>query len=818
MNNNNLINGKTHFSLLNFLGGNNNKTAALLLVRNVKNHFTHSNSPVFVSVNVYLGSFIDTQLISSKFQSSFSNSNGDMYWQETQSLESICTQKLTHPVDNDTIEGRSMLGFSLTSPDLVICAGSPDISRTGYGDSPDFMDKNKCSIEVSLENGIDGSVFQTFNKELSPDSSFELLPQTEKEEKLVKVFVPGVSINAGCTGGAVVWGGVEFVEDDCFAGGDTVRTDATIGDGQEGGLSLYQTARYGNFTYCFRGLEPRTYDVSLHLAEIVFTEGPPGLRVFDVFIHEKKVRSHETKTNRSFMEVANAITPYYVSLVVSSLDIYAQVVANKPLVVSDLKAFVEGDEDLLIRFEGVMGKPIDNGHLEVEGDYEKLLRDYECQRKELTEMRRTMDELKRENRLKGGECQDALKSLQELQNELMRKSMHVGSLAFAVEGQVKEKSRWFTSLRDLTRKLKLMKMEHIKLSEEALSYKNCVSDMEEMSSTIVSTMKQQVDLHEDIKIKIVEGAKERKELYNKVLEWKGNIRVFCRCRPLKPEEVTAGALVTIDFESAKDGELRVMSNGLPRKAFKFDAVFGPQENQADVFEDTASFASSILDGYNVCVFAHGQTGTGKTFTMEGTEEDRGVNFRTLEQVFHVSVSVLEVYNDQIRDLLVSDSQPGVAAKRQAGEGLHHVPGLLEARVHNMSEVWEVLQTGSNARAICSANANEHSSRSHCIHCVMVKGENLLNGECTRNKIAKTEVQGERLKETQNINKSLSALGDVISALATKSPHIPFSYKPINSSSPFCLKKNLFNPGGYVIVGEISLRTMHTRVRGININH
>ncbi|KAG5255208.1 kinesin protein [Salix suchowensis] len=306
------------------------------------------------------------------------------------------------------------------------------------------------------------TVFQTFNKELSPDSSFELLPQTEKEEKLVKVFVPGVSINAGCTGGAVVLGGVEFVEDDCFAGGDTVRNDATIGDGQEGGLSLYQTARYGNFTYCFRGLEPGTYDVSLHLAEIVFTEGPPGLRVFDVFIHEKKV--------------------------VSSLDIYAQVGANKPLVVSDLKAFVEGDEDLLIRFEGVMGKPIvcgisftkdpssntgeaqllkpmrmsqvaeckspkDNGHLEVEGDYEKLLRDYECQ-KELTEMRRTMDELKRENRLKGVECQDALKSLQELQNELMRKSIHVGSLAFAVEGQVKEKSRWFTSLRDLTRKLK----------------------------------------------------------------------------------------------------------------------------------------------------------------------------------------------------------------------------------------------------------------------------------------------------------------------------------------------------------------------------
>lgn len=95
----------------------------------------------------------------------------------------------------------------------------------------------------------------------------------------------------------------------------------------------------------------------------------------------------------------------------------------------------------------------------------------------------------------------------------------------------------------------------------------------------------------------------------------------------------------------------------------------------DVFEDTAPFATSVLDGYNVCIFAYGQTGTGKTFTMEGTDEARGVNYRTLDELFHViedrkktfryeiSVSVLEVYNEQIRDLLVTESQPGVGAKR-----------------------------------------------------------------------------------------------------------------------------------------------------------
>lgn len=86
---------------------------------------------------------------------------------------------------------------------------------------------------------------------------------------------------------------------------------------------------------------------------------------------------------------------------------------------------------------------------------------------------------------------------------------------------------------------------------------------------------------------------------------------------------------------------------------------------ADVFADASPMVISVLDGYNVCIFAYGQTGTGKTFTMEGTEQNRGVNYRTLEQLFHISeerkesftynisVSVLEVYNEQIRDLLAT---------------------------------------------------------------------------------------------------------------------------------------------------------------------
>ncbi|OVA05594.1 Kinesin [Macleaya cordata] len=726
----------------------------------------------------------------------------------------------------DPIDGRSLLGFSLTSPDLVICAGSPDIPCSGFEETPKFL-KNANpineipSFEISLDKGITGieiegtaktmpALFpelQTTKQIELTEASLELMVKPAADSEIRETSPPVISINAGGKDRAVNCGGVVFLEDSFFNGGDAMRTDKSFGHDEEG-LALYQTARFGNFSYKFQTLEAGNYAVDLHFAEIIFTNGPPGMRVFNVFIQEEKV--------------------------VSGIDIYAQVGSNKPLVLSDLKASVNGKEGLSIRFEGLIGSPIVCGisvrkdslaskpvgevsmfifyllqdeqsgsNLVVEGEVSKLRRDLEEQYKELTETKIVLQGLKRDYELKSKECQEAWMSLRDLQNELMRKSMHVGSLAFAIEGQVKEKSRWFSSLRDLTKKFKILKIEHSKLSEEALQYKKCLADMVQMTTTVQSAMHQHVDLEKenrDLKMKFINGAKERKELYNKVLELKGNIRVFCRCRPLNAEEVAGGASMSIDFESAKDGELTVLSNGAPKKVFKFDSVFSPQADQADVFEDTAPFATSVLDGYNVCVFAYGQTGTGKTFTMEGTEEARGVNYRTLEELFRImrdrqgqyryeiSVSVLEVYNEQIRDLLVPGSLPGVGAKRleirQVAEGIHHVPGLVEAHVSDMNEVWDVLQTGSNARAVGATNANEHSSRSHCIHCVMVKGENLINGECTRSKlwlvdlagserVAKTDVQGERLKEAQNINRSLSALGDVISALATKSPHIPF---------------------------------------------
>nr|VDD01922.1 unnamed protein product [Brassica rapa] len=721
-------------------------------------------------------------------------------------------------VDMEQSSDPVALGFSLASPDLVNCGVSPDIPRGSYVDSPEIAKKLRFSTELSLENGIDGrktrsvkfsAINQTFEFELSPESSFELSSPPGN------ATTPVMSVNSGSINEDVTVGDVTFLKDEFFSGGGTVMTDDVVGSEEE--ALLYRTARVGDFAYMFKALDPGDYFIDLHFAEIEFTEGPAGVRVFDIFIQGAKARLE-------------------LFFVISGLDLFSQVGSNTPFVISDLRMLVGVEGELTVRLEGVIGAAIlcgisvrkeatatygeDTGVLAVKGKTDTVLSlppqenvdcgteeetpevssDCEQQKKEMADMKRMVDELKQENQRKSRECEEALNSLRELQNELMRKSMHVGSLAFAVEGQVKEKSRWFSSLRDLTRKLKIMKMEQIKLLEEASTYKSLVQDINVFSSHIHSRVKHDAELHENLKAKFVEGEKERKELYNKILELKGNIRVFCRCRPLNFEEIEAGVSMGIDVESTKNGEVIVMSNGFPKKSFKFDSVFGPNASQADVFEDTAPFATSVIDGYNVCIFAYGQTGTGKTFTMEGTPDNRGVNYRTLKNLFEImkerenrysyeiSVSVLEVYNEQIRDLLVPASQNASAAKRfeirQVNEGSHHVPGLVQARVSTMEEVWDVLKTGSNARAVGKTTANEHSSRSHCIHCVMVKGENLLNGECTKSKlwlvdlagserVAKTEVQGERLKETQNINKSLSALGDVIYALANKSSHIPF---------------------------------------------
>ncbi|CAJ1868747.1 unnamed protein product [Sphenostylis stenocarpa] len=287
---------------------------------------------------------------------------------------------------------------------------------------------------------------------------------------------------------------------------------------------------------------------------------------------------------------------------------------------------------------------------------------------------------------------------------------------------------------------------------------------------------------------------ENRKLYNVVQDLKGNIRVYCRVRPFLGGQPSHYSSVG----SVEDGSISIITpskNGKEgKKTFTFNRAFAPTATQGEVFQDTQPLIRSVLDGYNVCIFAYGQTGSGKTFTMSGpddlNEETIGVNYRALGDLFYlseqrkdtisyeISVQMLEIYNEQVRDLLTTDE-----IRNSSLNGIN-VPDANLVPVSCTSDVINLMNLGHKNRAVGSTAMNDRSSRSHSCLTVHVQGKNLTSGSTIRGSMHlvdlagseradKTEATGDRLKEAQHINKSLSALGDVISSLAQKSPHVPY---------------------------------------------
>nr|BAD26164.1 putative Carboxy-terminal kinesin 2 [Oryza sativa Japonica Group] len=288
---------------------------------------------------------------------------------------------------------------------------------------------------------------------------------------------------------------------------------------------------------------------------------------------------------------------------------------------------------------------------------------------------------------------------------------------------------------------------------------------------------------------------ENRKLFNEIQELKGNIRVYCRIRPFRPGEDDKSSSVEYIGDN---GEL-VLSNPTKQgkeggKNFTFNKVFGPITTQDAVFKDIQPLIRSVLDGYNVCIFAYGQTGSGKTYTMMGpekaTEKEWGVNYRALNDLFNIShdrrdtityelgVQMIEIYNEQIRDLLGSGIQNTIQPNGLA------VPDATMCPVTSTSHVIELMQTGHDNRAMSATALNERSSRSHSVVTIHVRGQDLKTGNTLRGalhlvdlagseRVDRSAVTGDRLKEAQHINKSLAALGDVIFSLSQKNAHVPY---------------------------------------------
>ncbi|XP_044136762.1 kinesin-like protein KIF3A isoform X5 [Bufo gargarizans] len=284
-----------------------------------------------------------------------------------------------------------------------------------------------------------------------------------------------------------------------------------------------------------------------------------------------------------------------------------------------------------------------------------------------------------------------------------------------------------------------------------------------------------------------------------------NVKVVVRCRPLNEREKVMGSKMAVRVDEIR-GTIavhKVDSMNEPPKTFTFDTVFGTDSNQLDVYNLTARpIVDSVLEGYNGTIFAYGQTGTGKTFTMEGVRavpELRGIIPNSFAHIFgHIAkaegdtrflvrVSYLEIYNEEVRDLLGKDQTQRLEVKERPDVGVY-IKDLSGYVVNNADDMDRIMTLGHKNRSVGATNMNEHSSRSHAIFTITIEcsekgadgnihvrmGKLHLVDLAGSERQGKTGATGQRLKEATKINLSLSTLGNVISALVDgKSTHVPY---------------------------------------------
>lgn len=440
-----------------------------------------------------------------------------------------------------------------------------------------------------------------------------------------------------------------------------------------------------------------------------------------------------------------------------------------------------------------------------------------------------------QGRLKGvsQENENLREAVTQAQEETARQEKEISSLKcqlsmcqekLGVLVGVKEQLEQVSTQRDtLESKIKAVETLNANLNSELLTVQSHLSmktsalelsqdTLHKTQATLKETQDKVCELEEKLaeqKEQLHNGEMERRKLHNTIQELKGNIRVFCRVRPLLTDvqaDIPHIQLPAHDNKAvilAKSEESHTGRAGETHKNynFSFDHVFGPRASQQEVFEEISLLVQSALDGYNVCCFAYGQTGSGKTYTMEGSErdEEHGVIPRAVQQIFKAAkllehhgwkysftASFVEIYNETLRDLLYTgkpNKRPEHEIKRNANGGIT-VTNLTYQGVTTEDQVHNLIEVANQNRSTARTAANDQSSRSHSVFQLDIEGINSDRGtKCKSSlclvdlagseRVQKSQSQGERFKEMTAINSSLTNLGIVISALASKESHIPY---------------------------------------------
>lgn len=348
-----------------------------------------------------------------------------------------------------------------------------------------------------------------------------------------------------------------------------------------------------------------------------------------------------------------------------------------------------------------------------------------------------------------------------------------------------------SKLLKLKDKLKLVKEDYSELRQEA-------SDLQEYSIAKLDRVTRYLGVLADRTRKLDEAAletearlspliSEKKRLFNDLLTAQGNIKVFCRVRPLFEDEgpsiVEFPDDVTVRINTADD------SGANPKKDFELDRVYGPHVGQVELFSDVQPFVQSAFDGYNVAIFAYGQAHSGKTHTMEGSNHDRGLYARCFEELFDLansdatltskfnfSVSISELHNEQIRDLLINS---GTDLPKVRMGSLDCFVELLQEKVENPIDFGRVLKLAFQNRGSDGSKFRV----SHLIVTLHIHYSNLITGETSYSKLSLVDLagsantieedSGEHATELLHVMKSLSALGDVLNSLTSKKDIVPY---------------------------------------------
>ncbi|CAI4054070.1 hypothetical protein SKDZ_16G3950 [Saccharomyces kudriavzevii ZP591] len=445
------------------------------------------------------------------------------------------------------------------------------------------------------------------------------------------------------------------------------------------------------------------------------------------------------------------------------------------------------------------------------------------------------------------EYQTQWKSNMELNNKHMKDIENVKKeIEYTLKPKLTEKKKLLT---EKCNEYETLNVEVEEKKKETAKLRNEVASKEKANRETLDKINELEEYIKDTEIGmkelneiLVKEETVRRTLHNELQELRGNIRVYCRIRPpLETLENSDTSLIRVnefdDNRGVQSMEVTKIQNTTQVHEFKFDKIFDQQNTNEDVFKEVGQLVQSSLDGYNVCIFAYGQTGSGKTFTMLNTGD--GIIPSTISHIFSwinklktkgwdykVNCEFIEIYNENIVDLLRNDSIGKDDMNTNSKHEIRHdqetkttmITNVTSCQLESEERVDMILKKANKLRSTASTASNEHSSRSHSIFMIHLSGSNAKTGAQSygtlnlvdlagSERINISQVVGDRLRETQNINKSLSCLGDVIHALGqpdSTKRHIPFR----NSKLTYLLQYSLTGDSKTLMFVNISPSSSH----------